>query len=82
METTCSVMHPRFATLIVAAALASLVPQANAQTPPTEGNTRDLGLIADPGDPIIFSATTPTTNTPVFLYVFDNDATSSRATQV
>lgn len=40
-------------------ALAMSAPAASAQIPPIEENTLDLGLLADPGDLIIFTGSSP-----------------------
>jgi len=73
VATTLTVFRPLVALLAAALVLAVPVPPTNAQTTPTSGNTFELGLLGDPGEVFIFSATTTGTAAPVNLYVFDDD---------
>lgn len=63
--------------LAAAFAMAWSVPLVSAQlttpTTPLTMNTFDLGLIADPGDPIVLSATSASSD-PMNLYIFDSNA--------
>ncbi|MEM7623264.1 MAG: hypothetical protein AAF235_08665 [Planctomycetota bacterium] len=73
MATTPAVFRPFLSLFAAALVLTLALPHASAQRTPNAENTREFGVIADPGDVLVFSVTTPQAPTPVYLYVFDDD---------